>query len=395
MRLIYQHADLQREDSRRRFTSPSDLLLHPAVREDGDHRDILPEDLGKDGLGEGSRWGVDELIRRGRQHAISVDGGKPDCERCISAGLFLAAKRNPIMPETFGRPGALALVRLALFDLGLYADPIDPEVRTRVEARLVAILDEHLEDDAESFRKYFFRGRDNVLHRISRRTADGGPIAREKVRQVLLELVFESYGDLGGCIDLQMRAFEEALRMTLTAHERELFRAIYAGQPYLGGLPLILLKDRFPFLKDAILVILEVPADRSRDGTLLRMCEYYSSMIANRRAADRQAKAQGQARDREGGVAKRSGKLGVTIPPNKAFPRHARLEALVWDLCKKRGINCACGEPDRWRPRMDRHEADDEEVVIDLECPDCDSINGLRMPRAEWEAALEDEGHSR
>jgi hypothetical protein len=395
MRLIYQWAPLQREFLARRFKNAQDLRVREAVRGAVGGADLLPDDLGQDGSGAGRRWTVTELMKQGRTQARLVDGQEPDPERCIAAGLYLAAGRNPIDSRDVSPEQARSLVFQGLFDLGPAPDPVDPTTRHEVADRLATWLGKHLQDDTATFDRKFYRGRENVILAIAKQKKGPGPIARELVRQALLDLVFQSYRYLGDCIHLQMRDFARALPVPLDPAEQSCFGAIYERQADLGGLPLILLRDRFSFLKDAVLAILEHPDNRHHLGVLLRMLGYYGVMVAQRRRADREAQ---RLRLRLGARAGRgTGPGGVTDPdgvtapdpsPSDRSPRSsANFTALVISVCADRGIRCPCGDSERWTARWLDESSTNEILKLEVECARCGWVSDIvEIPRPEFAA---------
>ena len=94
-----------------------------------------------------------------------------------------------------------------------------------------------------------------------------------------------------------------ALRLPepLSPADRQFFDGTFVGNPALGGLPLLLLQDRFPFLREAILHVWEAPGDRQRVGVLHAMMSYYSVLVNACRESDRRYKQ--RARSRAGGSA--------------------------------------------------------------------------------------------
>lgn len=178
-------------------------------------------------------------------------------------GVRRFARRDPV--PAFVVRAALGGYALALFDLGPVAEALDETVARTVEDRLLAALERHVGDDTADFDRWFFTNTDNIVHAIAKQKKGGGRVPREVVRQALLELVFRSYRYVGDCVHLQATAFARALPDPLTGEERALFESLYRKRPYLGGLPLVLLRDRFAFLREAVLDVWAVPHDATRD----------------------------------------------------------------------------------------------------------------------------------
>jgi hypothetical protein len=87
-----------------------------------------------------------------------------------------------------------------------------------------------------------------------------------------------------------MAAFRAALAEPLTVDEEALFSAIYLKHGAYGGLPSLVLHDRFDFLREAILRTWARPDDKCAIAIVHRMMFYYSELIGNRRASDRRYK---------------------------------------------------------------------------------------------------------
>ena len=73
------------------------------------------------------------------------------------------------------------------------------------------------------------------------------------MREALLELGWRSFEAIGKAIDAQMRAIRNALTEPLTNTEDARFKQVFLAQRAFGNLPMLLLLDRFEFLKEAIL----------------------------------------------------------------------------------------------------------------------------------------------
>lgn len=368
-RLVFQKAAGLREHLDRTFARESDLYVTRAGQAGGDEGHVLPADLGLDAGGRGTPWGPRDVIANGRDEALAAGHPDPDPAACIRLGLLAAARRNPLDPAAVSEAGGLGLVRLALFDLGPAPGSVDGTVADTVEARLCAALERHAGDDTESFSRWFFGSPDDLAHAIAKQKKGGGPVPREVVRQALLELVFRSYRYVGDCVHLQATAFARALPDPLTAGERAIFGSLYRKQPYLGGLPLVLLHDRFAFLREAILDVWADPLDAGRVGTLLRLLEYYGVMVGKRREADRRYKARSQHRNERGRVGRE-----LELDPDRDAapgPTADRFQEIAAVLRDTRGATCPCGTTHAWRATLaDVGEAADP-VVIEDGCGRC------------------------
>lgn len=197
-RLVYQKAPHLREHLDREFSREADLYVPVSGRTSEDDRHVLPGDLGLTSTGHGTPWAPTTLIEQGRAAATLAGTPNPDPAQCIRRGLIAAARLNPIDPATLSEAEARGLVRLALFDLGPSAAPIDEAVVDQVQERLWAALERHIGDDTEPFNQWFFTNADNIVHAIAKQKKGGRPVSRETVRRVVLELVVRSFMYIGG-----------------------------------------------------------------------------------------------------------------------------------------------------------------------------------------------------
>ena len=369
MRLIFQHAPRLREHLGRSFSRRADLSLTAAEKGGRDGRSILPARIGLDREGHGRRWSVAELLEQGR-------------DRAIAAGLFAAARRDPLDPGASTESEARGLVRLALFDRGPVAGGIGVVAKQAVTERLLAAIETHQDDDAETFTRWFFEDRDNLIHQIAKQRKRGGPHPREVVRQAVLDLVFDAYTYAGDCVCLQMQAFLEALPTPLDAGERAWFEAVYYKQPYLGGLPLVLIRERFTFLREAILDLMDDPGDGERVGVLLRLLQYYEEMATQRRDADRGDKRRAHHRD-AGGRIGRTVELDVDVAAKTERTPAPLFQQIADQLREERGITCSCGAAGSWHAELLGGVADDP-IRIGVVCPGCQQSLPLELSRAEF-----------
>jgi hypothetical protein len=273
---------------------------------------------------------------------------------------------------------ARALVSLALFD------PPPPQVLGPDEVRAVGrILDRlgcRLEDDTASFHRRFFDGRDDLIAQVARQVGDGGTIERSAVRRAFLALVRHAYDSVGACLSAQMEAFLDGLPRPLEAGERSRFEALYIAQPYLGGIPLLMLWERFPFLKYAVLGLMEDPVDSPKVGVLLRMLDYYGQMAMKRREADRVYKRRSNQRNRDGRVA-RSVPLGEDSGRVSDDPMaQASYHELADRLRRLGGISCPCGNRGKWESAIEGDVADDL-AEVEVQCTRCETVGRFQARR--------------
>lgn len=369
MRLVYQHTPKLREHLARSFRVEADL------RVPGSDRDVLPDRLGLDAAGEGRRWGVAELLRRGREsHPRS---GEVSDESAIAAGLLAAARLDPIDPSGLGEADARTLVRMALFDLGPADGPLDPAVKEIVIARFLRLLERHIDDDPAEFDRWFLGCRDDLIRCIADQKKGEGPLEREVVRRALLELTWDSFTCVGDCVACQMAAFARSLPEPLGSDDRRFFDAFYARQPWLGGLPMILLRDRFAFSRGALLELMDEPADPRRVGVVLRILDYYAAMVGRRRQADREAKAKKSA-SRKPTTSRQASDATVRWGRTPEF-----FDAIAEELRGSRGIICECGSGAAWKASVKGDEWSDP-LPLHLACSSCGREADLDVDREEF-----------
>jgi hypothetical protein len=382
MRLIYQHAPRLREHLTRRFVRDGDLRVTKSERGGRDSADILPLQLGLDREGSGQRWAISELLERGRNYAVGVGQLRPSPEQCIAAGLFDAARQNPLPPHTLSEPQARALIRLALFDLGP-GDPVESEAKALVAERLLTAIERHQNDDTRTFEKWFLEERDNLIHQIAKQKKGAGTLPREVVRQGIVELVWDSYGYMADCICIQMQAILKTLPSPLDHQERSLFELLYFKQPFLGGLPLVILHERFSILRYALADMTDHPSDSNRLGALLRLLQFYGEMVAARRDVDRSFKQRRHHRNVNGDVS-RTVRLGSDFAGEHEPGRNEPFRLIVNQLRRDRELGCGCNGNEPWEAWTNSAPEDDP-LSITTVCAKCHQDLTLVVSRVDFE----------
>jgi hypothetical protein len=383
MRLIFQHAPRLREHLSRTFAREADLFIPGLERASRDARDILPDRIG---LGRGKRnrrWTVTNLLNKGRAHAVAAGEKNPDPAQCIAAGLLVAARLDPIEPSSLTESEALGLIKMALFDYGMIAGKLAETARDLVTDRLLRAIAKHKDDDIETFSRWFFEGRDNIVHQIAKQRKSGGPMPREIVRQALLGLVFDAYAYIADCVCLQMQAFLQALPIPLNDEERAGFEAMYFKQPYFGELPLVMLRERFAFLREGILDVMDDPGGSERVGVLLRLIHYYSDMATRRRDVDREYKKRSQHLDARGKIS-RTYELDASDMGESKATLNRDFGQIADRLREARGISCPCGATGSWEARLVGGGTGDDVVAIEVVCPKCEHFATIEPTRAEF-----------
>lgn len=376
MRLIFQLGAHLREHFSRSFKKEKDLYLAKSSRMGDTH--ILPEDLGLDRQGQGQPWRPSELMERGRDAAVAAGIANPDPENCIRFGLLEAARRNPLVLEDVSETEALQLVRLGLFDLG--PTTIDEGQMEVFQERFLGALERHIDDDTETFNRWFMGQIDNIVHQIVKKKRPGGALSRDVVRQALLEMVFRAYRYVGDSVHVQMAHFLRALPEKLTPEEEAWFKLIYQKQPALGGLPLILVHKRFDFLCGAIFDMWKNPHDEWRLGVLLRLLHYYGIMVSKRREVDRRYKAERPSRAESLPRHRfRASEQGQEPATEESVDLFADIAAQVREL---KQLGCNCRRTSEWRAVL-IHDTLTEVVWRDV-CNRCGHTKTVRVSRDQF-----------
>jgi|GEM_PF-3997428 hypothetical protein len=287
MFLLYGWLQSRQSLLRRGFTSSTELVVRRSGRPAVNTSDILPDDLGLDVSGQGSRWSVDTFLRRGHDAARLAGRSRPLAREVIAYGLAEAALLNPLhLSADDARP----LIRMALYANGDESLPAD-DIINEVFARNTRALKEHQADGTERFNRWYSSGHSNLPKSLANRTTESfGKLETDVVKTALLELGWRSYPYLSNCLHALLRWFTNALGDEITADERSFFERMYHPQPVYGGLPLVMLMGRGTLIRPLIVRIWEEPDNRRLEGALHRVLEYYGRMTELRRMADRAVK---------------------------------------------------------------------------------------------------------
>lgn len=324
MHLVFGRAQHVQAHLDRAFCSPADLIVRRGGRGGGVEATILPESLGKDAAGRGQRWSVTRLLQEGRERAVS--DGVTNCSQAqaIAYGLMVAAERNPLEVTD---ADAETLVRMALFDCEASGATPTQACLGQVQARLLAAIEKHQDDEQDDFDNWFRGGKSNLPKSLANQAkATGGRLDLAAVQAALLELVWKSYRYEATCLNAFAQAFIQALPDPLSAEERNLFAQMYQPQPYLGGLPLALVSERSLLLRPVLLSIWTSPSDQKLWKVLWRLLQYYAEMISRRRRADRQSKTR---------------PLPLATSRSTIDPSSLEAKELAEELGTKGGMRCA------------------------------------------------------
>jgi hypothetical protein len=181
-----------------------------------------------------------------------------------------------------------------------------------------------------------------------------------------------------------MEAFSQALPSPLDERERRLFGALYFKSPHLGGLPLVLLRDRFGFLREAILDVFDAPGEPGPLGVLLRLLQFYEEMASERRAVDRGLKRR-EIHNRATGRVARIEVLDEEKSDEPAPGSGGLFLRIAVRLCSDRGVRCGCRNTGSWTAGLLQHGAGRNMLPIDVECEVCGHSESLRVGREKFE----------
>lgn len=335
------------------------LNISPAGRPDAGTKDILPNDLELGATGSGQQRQVLLFKERGIEEAQSAGIAHPTPDQIAWYGLYDAALKAPL-PAT--QAETEDLLKLAFYTLGPDAAKVVPAAVDYVTKHVRASLKDHIDDSTEGFDRWIEDPKANLLSRLAKRKDCRW--SREELRRAMLELGWRSFRMLAQCTDACMKAFVASLPQPLTTEEKKLFARTYLAHRDFGGIPLVLLHDRFEVIKPAVLGIWNKPGSRKAVGVLRRLVWYYAEIVANRRAGDRQYKRRSSQKNEDDRPA-------VDLPlfeEAQATPHEADSEfkQIALRIARDNGHSCNFeGIP--WDARL--VDEGPRGVIIDITCP--------------------------
>ena len=279
MKLIFDRVRRMREHMDREFGHSRDLYIRQLGRETDSDRSVLPERIGKTAAGAGRTWTPKILCEEGQSRArdsgVEANTGRVK----ISYGLLAAAERNPMdIKDSEVAP----LVRIALFSPAEEEETLSDDYIAEVLGRLTDLLVKHQYDEEEDFQRWYA---DNLFKAVA-----GKDRSVSAVRKAILQLGWQAYEYVGNCVSYYIQAFVRSLPISLSAIERELLNHMYQPQSYLGGIPLVLLLERWQIFDPLIGRLWESPGDPQSVRVLHRLLSYYAEMASHRRIADVKSK---------------------------------------------------------------------------------------------------------
>jgi len=268
---------------KRNFRGPKDLSLTPSARCSPEENHLVPVVV------DGQRWNLQRLLEEGRAEAQQRGENKPNWERLVHLGLIRGAEQAPLSSP---RDDVPTLIRNALFDANPALPQPSSETIQHVRDRLRRAFKKHLNDASSAFDKWYFGGHSGLVNQIAKqKKAPGGVLDRDEVSAALVEIGWTSFASVAECVEATMKEFASLLPTPLKPDEQQQFEAMYYCQPWLGGLSLVLLRDRLQFLRDALVSLWDEPTSPHRIGVVHRMLAYYAAMASEAREADRRRKA--------------------------------------------------------------------------------------------------------
>ena len=335
---------------------------------------ILPDGLGLGSERKGKPWKRAQLREAGLHAAQAAGIQQPNERQIQSYGMTEAAKLNPLNIRSSS--GKAAVVRMVLFALPQSTKKVTNAQLRYVAAHVRKSLSERLNDTDEQFAKWITDPDSNLLHRIQKRS--DCTMSRQQVKHVLLELGWQALQMIGKCIDVQMRAFRDAIPVPLTDIEDFYFGQLYLANSNFAGLPLLLLRNRYDDLQAAVLNIWNNPGDRSAVPVLHRVMTYYSEILGNRRKADKEYKREALAKNVYGQVA-HSTPIDIATIAEPAKRHEGLLLEIAKTLARERGVECEFGE---WEATAKQIQ---NKIRVELRRAEPSFVMTITIPLAEFE----------
>jgi hypothetical protein len=286
--LLFLRLRATREHLKNRLDHPASLRVRRSGRGLEECDSVLPEPVGRNGCNEGKTWKLDRLLDEGRAEAQEQGVSRPSGMDCVRYGLLRAARRDPLRPQAGEVPG---LIRMALYE-SPSGRKADPETTGRVIERALEAVRPHLADGTNAFDRWFRGAKNSFVDQIAKRQqAPGGKLMPAVVRQVLSDQGWLAYQHVADCVHTALYLFRRLHPVPLSEAEGRAFERVHLKQDYFGGLPSLMLAERFPQLWSILTDVWEEVDNREAVAVMHRLLYYYSEMASTRRVADRLAKA--------------------------------------------------------------------------------------------------------
>lgn len=295
--LMQEHTRHRREfigDSRQLL---NELRICAGARREHSQNSILPCDFGITANGLGRHWSLADVRRAGLEAARLKGIESPQHLDIVRLGLLEGAKLRPL------RLNKLELRSILRQSLFVPTTTVTRSQLAYVADRILSNLDDAIDDEDPDALKRWIEDRDSSQPRMIEKLLDC-KMDRDQVRAAIVELGWRATVMVAECIDAQFQVFRNALSEPLSPAENLLFEQTFLMNRWFF-LPLALLHDRLEFLREAILDLWTNPNDRDAVGIVHGLLYAYSSMLENRREADRRIKQlAGGARREVSGLAK-------------------------------------------------------------------------------------------
>jgi hypothetical protein len=357
-----------REHLQNRLLQVTSLRIRRSGRDTAQDYHLLPASVGLNARGEGKRWGAGRLVQEGREEALEQGVRSPTEEDCVHYGLARAAQLNPL--EVPDEEKVLALMRLALYEPILVEGSSDGPAhghRETVLDRSLEAVERHLGDGTAEFDAWFSGPNNSFVRQVAqRKQVPGGRLEQNLVRRVLQDLGWEAYRYVADCLHVMMYVFQRLIPEPLTQAEGVRYEQMYFKQAHFGQLPLVLLVERFGFLKSVLWKLWEAPDDRRAVCVLYRMLAWYAEMAPNRRKSDRKIKAGKAARlargyageceldlelVQDGRQAEADGADSETGRTDAAAGVPAQFQKMARWVRQRKKVRCKCVVPE-WEDRV-------------------------------------------
>ena len=145
-------------------------------------------------------------------------------------------------------------------------------------------IGQHLDGPAVIFNDWFWGPHNSLVKQIAKQA--GGTLDQSTVGEAIIELGWRAHLSVAKCMEAAMLDFRRAVRPALQQSELRSFDAMFRCQAVLGGLSLVMLREKLEFFEGTIWRFAEQPRDPQITSTLHRLLSFYSTMVTNRRRAD-------------------------------------------------------------------------------------------------------------
>ncbi|MHB1425249.1 MAG: hypothetical protein ACYC3I_18925 [Gemmataceae bacterium] len=365
--LFWERLLASREHLSNHLDHPTSLRLRRSGRGLEARNSILPESIGRNSSGQDKSWTLDQLLDKGRKEAHQHGVLRPGGTDCVRYGLLRAARLNPLRIP----PDEVA----ALFRMALFNSPgdkkIEPRLNEQVIERILNTLQPHLSDNPHEWKNWFQGPKNSLISQIAKqKRALGGELEPDIVKQVFSNQGWLAYQYVADCVHTALYCFRQLLRVPLNEIENRAFERMHLKQICFGGLPSMMLAERFPQLQ---LILPDVLGDEDNSGAIAimhRLLEYYAEMAVARRSADRLTKARTKGTRRKGHIT-----IDVELPSeeqNKSredTDKSEVLNHLAEQIRLDQRISCFCQNPDWGMLAEDNDAMRGKVIVFCRNCP--------------------------